>query len=135
MAVKTIQRAEKPKRKGNGWGGRRRNSGRPKGTFKRWKPKMENFILEGAHKGELPLDFMLRVMQNPACPMFLQLELAKICAPYKHPKLQSVQHSGDPNNPVHTVGRIERVVVDPTDSDSQLENATDQNGTGLPTTH
>lgn len=58
-------------------------------------------------------------------------ECARDAAPFIHPRLASVQHSGDAENPVRTVTRIERVVVSPLEP----ENAQDSDREGIPTAH
>ena len=39
--------------------------------------------------GELPLDFMLRVMRNEAEPVQVRTDMAKAAAPYIHPRLSA----------------------------------------------
>jgi hypothetical protein len=118
-------------------GGARPGAGRPKGYVQRWKESSLFNILGAAQKDELPLDFMLRVMRHPKTPTPVAIEIAKSAAPYMHHKLASVTHSGDPNNPVSIVNRIERVFVDSpspdnwkdiTDTDSESLPALDQLG-------
>lgn len=44
--------------------------------------------------GLTPLDYMLGVLRNEAMPDALRFVAAKAAAPYVHPKLASVEHSG-----------------------------------------
>jgi hypothetical protein len=50
-----------------------------------------------AASGLTPLDFMLSVMRDPANDMAVRMDAAKGAAPYVHPKLAQVEHSGDLN--------------------------------------
>ena len=71
--------------------------------------------LRAAESGELPLDYMLRLMRSPRTPFLVRIDLAKAAAPYLHGRLQAVTHSGDPNSPLETVTRIERVIIEATE--------------------
>ena len=57
-------------------------------------------------------------------------ECARDAAPFIHPRLQSTQISGDPDNPLEITTRIERIIVGSTGDD-----AADRAPTGVPTTH
>jgi hypothetical protein len=70
--------------------------GRPKGA----RNKRTQAVLEAAEAGgELPLDYMLRVMRDSEVPNVRRDEMAKSAAPYLHPKLSAVDQrhttSGD----------------------------------------
>jgi hypothetical protein len=45
--------------------------------------------------GDLPLDYMLRVMRDPDASIERKDDMAKAAAPYLHAKLQAIQHSGE----------------------------------------
>lgn len=45
--------------------------------------------------GDLPLDYMLRIMRDPEAPMDRKDKMAIAAAPYLHAKLESIQHSGE----------------------------------------
>lgn len=79
-------------------GGPRPNSGRPKG-----KPnKDRREIIEKAKKaGIMPLDYMLEVMRDKKAPQARRDAMAQSAAPYLHPKLATIQHTGDRENPVN----------------------------------
>jgi hypothetical protein len=89
-------------------GGPRPNSGRKKGTPNR-------FNIESREKaklsGLLPLDYMLGVMRDERLPKPRRDEMAKAAAPYLHARLASMQVSGNPDAPLETVTRIERVII------------------------
>lgn len=52
-----------------------------------------------------PLDVMLAVMRNPELAVELRFEAAKAAAPYLHPRLASVEHSGPDRGPILTETR------------------------------
>jgi hypothetical protein len=56
-----------------------------------------------ADDGELPLDYMLRVMRDSESDQSRRDDMAKAAAPYMHARLQTTTHKGDPKNPVHVV--------------------------------
>lgn len=45
-------------------------------------------------------------------------DCARDAAPYIHPRLQAVQHSGPDNGPIQQVQRVERIIVDPANTDA-----------------
>lgn len=47
-----------------------------------------------AASGLTPLDFMLRVMRDEMQDLDVRMDAAKGAAPYVHPKLAQVEHSG-----------------------------------------
>jgi hypothetical protein len=55
---------------------------------------------EIAASGLTPLDYMLDVMRDGDKPLDVRLDAAKSAAPYVHPKLASVEHKGNKDNPV-----------------------------------
>lgn len=57
---------------------------------------------ELAASGELPLDFMLNVMRDPAKDFEVRLDAAKSAAPYVHPKLAAIEHTGADGGPIVT---------------------------------
>jgi hypothetical protein len=91
-----------------GHGGARPGSGRKKGSASRAN---EIVRLRAAAEGELPLDYMLRIMRDPKAPWRVRHDMAKAAAPYLHAKLTAVTHAGDPKSPLATVTRIERVIT------------------------
>lgn len=96
-------------------GGARPGAGRKPGQKTKVNEAIKRRIL--GDKKMLPLEFLLMVMredqpkQKPdESPVeFLaryrawkedRLDAAKAAAPYIHPKLESIEHKGDPDNPV-----------------------------------
>jgi hypothetical protein len=62
--------------------------GRPPGSIN----KRTRALLEAAEAGgEMPLDFLLRLMRDPRVPIARRLEAAKASAPFLHPKLSAVE--------------------------------------------
>jgi hypothetical protein len=59
-----------------------------------------------AASGLTPLDFMLGVMRDESRDVAVRLDAARSAAPYVHPKLSAVEHSGKDGGPV----RVEVVV-------------------------
>ena len=78
-------------------GGKRVGAGRPIGAKNKRTIALEE---ESAAGGELPKGFMLRVMRDESQPMPLRAEMAKAAAPYFHPRLNAIEHTGDNAGPV-----------------------------------
>lgn len=71
-----------------GRGGKRPGSGRPKGAINKVsKAEKEKY----AASGEMPLDYMMRIMRDARYPKARRDEMAKAAAPYFHAKLSSVE--------------------------------------------
>jgi hypothetical protein len=82
-------------------GGRKRGS-RNKATLIREQ--------ELAAGGELPVDYMLRVMRDPKAEDSRRDEMAKAAAPFVHHRLATVQHDGSgKNGEIETVLKVEFV--------------------------
>jgi hypothetical protein len=69
----------------------KKTGGRVKGTPNRATVARQAEI---AKSGLTPLDFMLKVMRNAKNSLEVRLEAAKSAAPYVHPKLASIDHTG-----------------------------------------
>src|SRR5215472_13204439 len=78
-------------------GGKRRGSGRPKGAIRRLS---EQAIREAQRSGELPLDYMLRVMRDESADDARRDLMAIAAAPYLHARLQKNLHSGGDGGPL-----------------------------------
>jgi len=100
---------------------RQGTSGNPNGRPKGSRNKRTLALLEAAQTGgEMPLDYMLRVMRDPSAPAKRRDEMAKAAAPFLHAKLASVEQrvSADPDMPpVQTHLRISFVKPDGTEVD------------------
>ncbi len=77
-------------------GGKRLGAGRKKGIPNRASAAREAAI---AASGLTPLDYMLSTMRNETKPVALRLDMAKAAAPYVHPRLASVEQTGDVAKP------------------------------------
>jgi hypothetical protein len=73
-------------------GGARERGGRPKGALGRLTK--EN-LAKAKAGGILPLDYMLKVMRNSKARADRRDWAAKEAAPYLHPKIASIEHSGN----------------------------------------
>jgi hypothetical protein len=71
--------------------GHKRYGGRNKGTPNRASAAK---AAEIAASGETPLDFLLRAMRDRKRSFDVRMDAAKAAAPYVHPKLQAIEHSG-----------------------------------------
>lgn len=111
--------AENIQTNSNGRGGARKGAGRKKGSAtKRTREIADN----AAKDGITPLEFMLQVMRTEPSEklegpqlisaLMLRFEAAKAAAPYIHPKLSSVEHTGKDGGPMETITRIELVDMD-----------------------
>lgn len=78
-------------------GGKREGAGRKKGTPNKATQERQAEI---AASGLTPLDFMLQIMRDQDRPTEDRFEAAKAAAPYVHPKLANVEHSGKDGGPI-----------------------------------
>ena len=65
-------------------------AGRPKGSVNK---RTQAYLRTNG--GDLPLDYMLRIMRDPSQDHSRRDDMAKAAAPFLHAKLQSLQHSGE----------------------------------------
>lgn len=72
-------------------GGKREGAGRKAGTINKASARTREAI---AASGLTPLDYMLQVMRDEQKPFDVRLDAANKAAPYVHPKLTAVEHSG-----------------------------------------
>lgn len=91
-------------------GGKRPGAGRRKGSTNTKTAIERAAVREKVEaiksEGDLPLDVLLRIMRTSKDETVI-IDCAKAAAPYIHPKLASIEHKGDPDNPLETVTRIE----------------------------
>lgn len=78
-------------------GGFRENAGRKPGSANKRAAELVEEALKG---GETPLEYMLRVMRDPAVEHPRRDDMSKAAAPYVHAKLQAVEHTGKDGGPV-----------------------------------
>ena len=70
---------------------KRSRGGRPKGS--RNKKTVEN-IAAAKRSGLTPLEYLLSVMKDEKLAAAARIDAAKAAAPYIHPKLTQIEHSG-----------------------------------------
>lgn len=114
----------------------KKTGGRKKGTPNRVTARREREI---AASGTTPLEHMLKVMRDDKASDERRDEMAKAAAPYVHPKLASMQHTGANGGPVQ-IADISRLKGMTPEELKILERALvqigiaegDQGGTGEP---
>lgn len=80
-----------------GTGGKREGAGRPPGSKNKASVEREREIRAS---GLVPLDFMLEVLRDEGKPFEDRKWAAEKAAPYIHPKLANVQHTGEGGGPI-----------------------------------
>lgn len=75
----------------------KKTGGRQKGSLNKATARREREI---AKSGITPLEYMLKVMRNPKASDDRRDDMAKAAAPYVHPKLASMQHTGPKGGPM-----------------------------------
>lgn len=80
-------------------GGKRPGSGRPKGSLTK---RSQEIAAAAAEAGIMPLDYMLAVLRDPTADPARRDDMAKSAAPYLHPRLQAIQHTGKDGGPIET---------------------------------
>jgi hypothetical protein len=73
-------------------GGRREGAGRKPGTANVLSRAVANGY--AADGGLTPLDYMMEVLRDKQLPGDVRLDAAKAAAPYVHPRLNAIEHSG-----------------------------------------
>jgi hypothetical protein len=99
-------------------GGARKGSGRKAGSATKRTREIADRAMEG---GVSPLEYMLQVMRSVPSDQLeprewlaatvMRFEAAKAAAPYIHPRLQAIEHTGPDGGAVELVGRIELVAL------------------------
>jgi hypothetical protein len=74
-----------------GHGGKRPGAGRPKGARNKFT---EAILSNSAASGELPLEYMLRIMRDPTVDEDRRDKMAIAVAPYMHPRKNETSLSG-----------------------------------------
>lgn len=106
-------------------GGHRPNAGRKKGTKNTATVERQRAVAEMTVKLEATLpnvfkgnahELLMAVYKNEDLPLPTRIDAAKAAIPHETPKLSSVEHKGDPDNPLEQNSRVELVVIDAGDS-------------------
>ncbi len=95
-------------------GGSRPNAGRKPGSPNKATAERQAEI---EASGITPLEYMLATLRDENKSTEERMEAAKSAAPYVHPKLAAVELSGDKDNPIVSINRIELVAADGNSSD------------------
>lgn len=66
--------------------------GRPIGAAAR---RRQEITVRAISNGKTPLEYMIQVMLDPTADWQRRDDMAKACAPYIHPRLAAVEHSGE----------------------------------------
>ncbi len=82
-----------------GRGGARPGAGRKKGQRNK-KTAARLAAIEAS--GLTPLDFLITVMRAADVPLDMRFDAAKSAAPYVHPKLAAIEHTGKDGGPIET---------------------------------
>ena len=75
----------------------KKTGGRAKGVPNKATPEKAAKV---EASGLTPLDYMLTVMRDESNPADMRLDAAHKAAPYVHPKLASVEHTGKDGGPM-----------------------------------
>lgn len=75
-----------------------KTGGRKKGTPNKATAAQREAV---AASGLTPLAYMLSVMRDEKNPRDVRLDAANKAAPYVHPRLAAVEHSGNPDRPLN----------------------------------
>lgn len=98
-------------------GGRRPGAGRKKGSA---TAKTREIADRAAEEGITPLEYMLQIMRRPSdhedekiqlAREAMRFEAAKAAAPYIHPRLAAVEHTGENGGPIQLGVTLEVVGV------------------------
>lgn len=87
-------------------GGKREGAGRPAGSV---TAKTREIADRAAAEGLTPLEFMLKLLRDEAADMKDRMWAAEKAAPFIHPKLANIEHTGKDGKPIETIERIELV--------------------------
>jgi hypothetical protein len=87
-------------------GGARTGAGRKPGAL---TTKTREIAEKATAEGITPLDYMLSVLRDETAETAQRFEAAKAAAPYIHPRLAAVEHSGPEGGPIQTSVAVEFV--------------------------
>ena len=78
-------------------GGKRPGAGRKAGSATQ---KTREIADKAASEGITPVEYMLDVMRDESAEPSRRDDMAKAAAPYVHPKLAAIEHSGKGGGPI-----------------------------------
>lgn len=108
-------------------GGKRRGAGRPKGAINKATEEARHMA---ALTGELPLEYMLRIMRDPKADTKRRDAMAIAASRFCHHTLTAVEHTGRDGGPIEFSDARDRLAHLVT-----RETASDEAGSDTPTTH
>ncbi|MDA1029761.1 MAG: hypothetical protein O3B41_12015 [Bacteroidetes bacterium] len=88
------------------YGGKRPGAGRKKGVQNKVNAALRQKVMAD---GILPLEFILSIMRDSKNPDEMRLEAAVKAAPFCHPRLQAIEHSGPEGDGIPQSIRVEFV--------------------------
>lgn len=93
-------------------GGARPNAGRKKGVRNKLTTTQADFVARSINSGLTPLEFMLEVLRDETKPFKDRFDAACHAAPYVHPRLAAVEHSGNQDAPlaIEVVSGVTRII-------------------------
>jgi hypothetical protein len=99
--------------------GQKKQWGRKAGTLNKRTLACREIVDKALARGETPVEFMLRVMRGEQRSDDLRpwtpeerLDAAKAVAPYVHPKLATIEHTGQGGGAIDSRLSVEIVFVD-----------------------
>ena len=81
----------------HGHGGKRAGAGRPRGSINKFSAEVREAAIA---EGESPLEYMLRIMNDPQADPQRRDYMAKAAAAFVHPRLNSTEVGGKEGSPV-----------------------------------
>lgn len=81
-------------------GGPRKGAGRKKGTVAEATRIRKDIATAALNAGLTPLDYMLNILRDETQKQSARFTAAKEAAPYVHPRLAAVEHSGNEDKPI-----------------------------------
>lgn len=78
----------------------KKTGGRQKGIRNKRTIAKRDELARMIDKGISPLEYMLDTMRNPEAEAKERLEAARAAAPYIHPRLAAIEHSGPNGGPI-----------------------------------
>jgi len=103
-----------------GHGGKRKGSGRKKGTTNKINAEARKKAFES---GLTPLEYMLNIMRDKRQKQGRRDDMSKAAAPYLHPKLSSVDMKAKVKSEVKSVNKNMNVTEAAEAYESSLRNA------------
>jgi hypothetical protein len=82
----------------HGHGGKRAGAGRPRESINKFSAEVRDAAVASGE--ELPLQYMLRIMNDPQADPHRRDFMAKAAAAYVHPRLNSTEVGGKEGSPV-----------------------------------